>query len=55
MDDDVEASAAHLVACGGTLLESTRAELGVPLVFVHDPDGVRIELMQVPARPSRTA
>ncbi len=51
--DDVEASAAHLVECGGTLLESTRAELGVPLVFVHDPDGVRIELMAVPARPSR--
>jgi len=30
-----------------------RYELGVPLVFLHDPDGVRIELMQVPARPPR--
>jgi catechol 2,3-dioxygenase-like lactoylglutathione lyase family enzyme len=51
--DDVEASVAKLVACGGTVIESTRAELGVPLVFLHDPDGVRIELMQVPARPPR--
>lgn len=51
--DDVEASVAHLVECGGTVLESTRAELGVPLVFLHDPDGVRIELMQLPARPTR--
>jgi len=44
--DDAEASAAHLVACGGTIIESTRAELGGPLLFLADPDGVRIELMQ---------
>jgi catechol 2,3-dioxygenase-like lactoylglutathione lyase family enzyme len=43
---DAEASAAHLVECGGTIIESTRAELGGPLLFLHDPDGVRIELMQ---------
>jgi glyoxylase I family protein len=42
---DVEAAAAKLVEYGGTLLPSTRANPGVPLVFVADPDGVRIELM----------
>ena len=44
--DDAEASAAHLVECGGTIIDSTRATLGTPLLFVHDPDGVRIELME---------
>jgi len=48
--DDLAASVARLVECGGTVIESTRAELGVPLVFLHDPDGVRIELMQLPSR-----
>lgn len=47
--DDVVAAAAHLAAHGGTVLEHTRAELGVELLFVADPDGNRVELM---GRPS---
>lgn len=43
--DDVDATIETLVAAGGTLLESTRASLGIELVFLTDPDGTRIELM----------
>lgn len=43
--DDVDAAAAHLVAHGGTLLPATRTDLGIPIVFLADPDGTRIELM----------
>jgi catechol 2,3-dioxygenase-like lactoylglutathione lyase family enzyme len=44
--DDVGEAAKHLVACGGKLLPATHAENdAVELVFVEDPDGVRIELM----------
>jgi catechol 2,3-dioxygenase-like lactoylglutathione lyase family enzyme len=44
--DDVDAAVARLVECGGTLLPGTRANPGVDLVFVADPDGVRVELMK---------
>jgi lactoylglutathione lyase len=45
--DDVNVTAASLVAAGGTVIESTRTtNEGIDLVFLHDPDGVRIELMQ---------
>lgn len=44
--DDVDAAAAQLVECGGTLLPQTRANPGVDLVFLADPDGVRVELMK---------
>jgi catechol 2,3-dioxygenase-like lactoylglutathione lyase family enzyme len=51
--DDVEAAAAHLVSCGGTVLESTWFGRGDPatiqILFLHDPDGVRVELMRYPA------
>lgn len=43
--DDVDAAAARLVEVGGTLLESTRASIGVEIVFLADPDGARVELM----------
>lgn len=43
--DDVDAVAARLVSCGGTLLPDTRRSPGVDLVFLADPDGTRIELM----------
>jgi lactoylglutathione lyase len=44
--DDVDATAASLVAAGGTVIESTRTtNEGIDLLFLHDPDGVRIELM----------
>ena len=43
--DDVDASATRLVELGGTIIESTRASLGVEIVFLADPDGARVELM----------
>lgn len=50
--DDVDATAARLVEHGGTLLETTRSNPGVELVFLADPDGVRVELMQRLPAPS---
>jgi lactoylglutathione lyase len=45
--EDVGAAAQHLVACGGKLLPATRTENdGIELMFVEDPDGVRVELMR---------
>lgn len=45
--DDVAAAAKQLEACGGKLLPATHAEnAAIELVFVEDPDGVRIELMR---------
>jgi catechol 2,3-dioxygenase-like lactoylglutathione lyase family enzyme len=44
--EDVDAAVAKLVECGGTLLPHTRANPGVDLVFIADPDGVRVELMK---------
>ncbi len=46
--EDVDASAATLVAAGATLLEDTRTDLGIQIVFLADPDGTRIELMTAP-------
>ncbi|WP_436775177.1 VOC family protein [Yinghuangia sp. YIM S09857] len=48
--EDVNATVAHLVACGGTVLEHTRTVVDMPdgrrneLVFLEDPDGVRVEI-----------
>ena len=47
--DDVDAAAAALVGLGGTILPDTRQAPGVELVFLADPDGVRVELMGGPA------
>jgi lactoylglutathione lyase len=45
--EDVDATATTLVAAGGTVIESTRTtNEGIDLLFLHDPDGVRIELMK---------
>ena len=49
--DDLDAAIAHLVACGGSVIQSTRTRIGegkhsVELVFIADPDGVRVELMK---------
>ena len=44
--DDLDAAIARAVDHGATVLEHTRANLGVELVFLSDPDGNRIELMQ---------
>ena len=42
----IDELAEHLVACGGTLLAETRRNVGIEVVFLADPDGTRIELMQ---------
>jgi glyoxylase I family protein len=44
--DDLHAATDRLVAHGGTVLPRTRQSLGIELVFLVDPDGTRIELMQ---------
>ena len=45
--DDLGAAVQHLVSCGGKLLPATHAENdAVELMFVEDPDGVRVELMR---------
>jgi catechol 2,3-dioxygenase-like lactoylglutathione lyase family enzyme len=43
--DDVDIAAARLVELGGTIIPTTRANLGVQIVFLADPDGARVELM----------
>jgi catechol 2,3-dioxygenase-like lactoylglutathione lyase family enzyme len=53
--DDVDAVAARLAALGGSILGATRAKLGYEVVFVADPDGVRVELMAPPTRPRSPA
>jgi lactoylglutathione lyase len=50
--DDLDAAAARLVALGGRLLAHTRIEnprLRSRAVFLTDPDGTRIELVEMPA------
>lgn len=46
--DDLEATAARLVRLGGELVASTRHTVpgALDLVFLADPDGARVELMQ---------
>jgi catechol 2,3-dioxygenase-like lactoylglutathione lyase family enzyme len=46
--DDLDATVARLVDSGGTLLADTRQSPGVELVFLADPDGTRVELMERP-------
>ncbi|MFT5481842.1 MAG: putative enzyme related to lactoylglutathione lyase [Halieaceae bacterium] len=47
--DDVDAVAARIAQCGGTVHAQTRIDSHFgPIVFCTDPDGVRIELMQPP-------
>jgi catechol 2,3-dioxygenase-like lactoylglutathione lyase family enzyme len=50
--DDIDAAAAHLVACGGTVLDSTRTGTDDPnavhILFLADPDGTRVELLRYP-------
>lgn len=45
---DLDAAVERLVECGGTLLETTVTRLeGIQLLFLSDPDGIRVELMQI--------
>lgn len=48
--DELDATIARAVASGGTVIESTRSDLGVQLVFLADPDGVRVEFIHIPIR-----
>ena len=43
---DVDATAARLVEHGATVLEGTRQDVGIAVVFLAAPDGTRVELMQ---------
>lgn len=43
--DKVDTAAARLVEFGGTILEETRSDAGIVLLFLTDPDGTRVELM----------
>lgn len=43
--DKVDSAAARLVDFGGTILEHTRSDAGITLLFLTDPDGTRVELM----------
>ena len=49
--DDLDAATERLVRCGGTVVEGTRTAPGIELIFLADPDGVRVELMQADATP----
>jgi catechol 2,3-dioxygenase-like lactoylglutathione lyase family enzyme len=42
----IDEFAQHLVDSGGTILKDTRVNVGIEVVFLADPDGIRIELMQ---------
>jgi lactoylglutathione lyase len=47
--EDLDEAVAHLVACGGHAVEATRTRseaMAVQLMFVEDPDGVRVEILQ---------
>jgi glyoxylase I family protein len=43
--EKVDSAASRLVLYGGTILEQTRSDAGIVLLFLTDPDGTRIELM----------
>lgn len=43
--EKVDSAARRLVEYGGTILEHTRSEAGIVLLFLTDPDGTRVELM----------
>ena len=43
---DVDAAAERLTEYGALVLDQTRASVGTEILFVMDPDGVRVELMR---------
>ncbi|MCR9093837.1 MAG: VOC family protein [bacterium] len=54
--DDLDAAIARVEAHGGALIEGSRIqneEFGSDLCYVTDPDGVRLELVQVESDPTR--
>jgi len=54
--DDAEKVAGVLCALGGRIIESSRyqhPELDSHVLFVSDPDGARVELIQLPGDPEQ--
>ncbi len=54
--DDLDACVEQLEALGGRMLQSSRIgvpERGAGAVFVLDPDGTRLELVQAPGDPTQ--
>ena len=52
---DLEATLNNLTAVGGVILRETRTEnrhFGAAAIFVTDPDGTRIELIEQPGDPN---
>lgn len=49
--DDLAAATAHLIDCGGTLVEGTEGgdPATIELLFLADPDGNRVELLKYPS------
>lgn len=43
--EQVDTAAKRLEKLGGTILDETRSENGIVLLFLADPDGTRVELM----------
>ena len=48
--DDVDAAALELVALGATVIEGTRQSVGTDFVYLADPEGTPLELVQRTAR-----
>ena len=46
--EDLAEAIDQLVRHGGTLIESTRVDVGTNVAFLEAPDGVRVELMERP-------
>ena len=46
--EDLAEAIDHVVRHGGTVIESTRVDVGTNVAFLEDPDGVRVELMERP-------
>ena len=53
--DNVDQAAERMLEHGAVVLDQTRANLGTDVVFLMDPDGVRIELMRGAPPPAPDA
>jgi len=52
---DLDAAVGRVAACGGQVLEQTRIESNrfqTRAIFVTDPDGLRLELLEAPGDPN---
>jgi catechol 2,3-dioxygenase-like lactoylglutathione lyase family enzyme len=53
--DDVDVAAERMLEHGALVLDDTRANLGTDVVFLMDPDGVRIQLVRGAPPPTGDA